>query len=783
MNNTTQNLSQNKQDELIKLDLRRWFYRILSYWWLFVICLGAAMFGGYYYVKNAVPLYSTDATLLIKDAGKSGGISEVGILLAEGLAGGGKSMDNEIQILKSLTLMEKVVDKLGANVTYYKEKEGKEVELYTDFPLLLDTFAFIGERPFGLSFYLEIKNDKSFGFRYSEGGTFNNCKYNEIFTNDGGIYQLSLREGGNLIPGIYRVQIRPKELVAYSFKGRVFIQRIGSQTASSILSLQMTDPLPARARDVVNTLIQVYNEEEIEDKNRVLLSTLDFIDERVKILTKELDIVEGGIQDFKSRNSILTDNAASSRSYAVGEIRSALDRLSDLEVKKELLSSLETLVRSDLQNKELIPANLIADNPVLGGLVGQYNSSLLERDRLVISASAQNPTLILLEQQMIDVRTLIIETIQNLRRDLSIPMRTIQSKIDNLERNISTVPSMEKALLEQKRTQSIKENLFLFLLQKREETALSEAVTAPNTRIVDRARTPKFPIFPQKRMIYMASAALGLIFPLLLVTLLGFFETKIQAEDMITDLTSIPILGRIALSTKKEDIVVKKGTRSAIAEMFRLLRTNLNYLNVKNEKQVLAITSSVSGEGKSFIGLNLAMTIALSNKKVILLGMDLRKPKMHQYLGVENGIGISNYLVQQAELEDVIHVFPDNKNLSYITSGAIPPNPAELILSDRMDELIKRLKEEYDYIIIDTPPIGLVSDALLLRQYVSNILVVVRQKYTKKAMVRDLETLYKNGELKGAGLVFNAVKMGRGYYGYGGYNYGYGQGYYTSEED
>jgi capsular exopolysaccharide synthesis family protein len=384
---------------------------------------------------------------------------------------------------------------------------------------------------------------------------------------------------------------------------------------------------------------------------------------------------------------------------------------------------------------------------------------------------------------MVDIRALILETIQNLRQDLNIPMRTIQAKIENLERNISTVPSMEKALLEQKRTQSIKENLFLFLLQKREETALSEAVTAPNTRIVDRARTPKFPIFPQTRMIYMACAALGLIVPLLLVTLLGFFETKIQAEDMITDLTSIPILGRIALSKKKEDIVVKKGTRSAIAEMFRLLRTNLNYLNIKNEKQVLVITSSVSGEGKSFIGLNLSMTIALSNKKVILLGLDMRKPKMHQYLGVENGVGMSNYLVQQAELEDVVRVFPENKNLSYITSGAIPPNPAELILSDRMKELITRLKEEYDYIIIDTPPIGLVSDALLLREYVSNIMVVVRQKYTQKTMVRDLETLYKNDELKGAGIVFNAVKMGRGYYGYGGYNYGYGQGYYTSEDD
>ena len=774
--------NKNNQNDIIKIDLQRWFFRLLSYWWLFIICMIAALYAGHYYIKNAIPQYSTNATLLIKDTGKSGGISEVGILLAEGLSGGGKSMDNEIQILKSLTIMEKVVEKLDAHVKYFQVGDDKDKELYTDSPITIDTFAFIGERPFGLGFSVEIREGNEFGFRYSSNNDWTIHTYGEVFTNEAGIYQISKREGKILNKGIYRVQISAVESIARSIRGRLFVKRIGSQTASSVLNLRMTDPVPKRARDVINTLIATYNEEEVADKNRVLLSTLDFIDERVKILTKELDIVEGGIQNFKSRNEILSNDAASSRGYAIGEIRTALQSLSQFEVRKELLSSLETMVRTDMENKELIPANLIVDNPVLGGLVNQYNSSVLERDRLARSASAENPSLIILEEQMVDIRSLIIETIQNIRNDLNIPVRTLEQKIAGLERNIGNVPSMEKALLEQMRTQGIKENLFLFLLQKREETALSEAVTAPNTRVVDAARTPKYAIFPQIRMTYMACGALGLIVPLLLVTLLGFFETKIQAEDMITDLTSIPILGRIAFSKKKEDIVVKKGTRSAIAEMFRLLRTNLNYLNIKKENQILAVTSSISGEGKSFIGLNLAMTIALSNKKVILLGLDMRKPKMHQYLGVDNGAGMSNYLVQQAELEDVVHIFPNNKNLSYITSGAIPPNPAELILSDRMEELMTKLKSEYDYVIIDTPPIGLVSDALLLRKYVSNILVVVRQKYTKKAMVRDLETLYKNDELKGAGLVFNAVKMGRGYYGYGGYNYGYGQGYYTEED-
>lgn len=781
MNYTTNNKS--KQEELIKIDLKRWLYRLISYWWVFIICMILALYGGHRFIKNAIPEYSTSAILLIKDAGKSGGISEGSILLQEGLSGGNKSMDNEIQILKSLTLMEKVIQKLKININYFKEnKNNLKTELYQNSPIILDTFAFLGERPFGLSLLIEVKDNKTFKVKYlpsSEGSTYS---YNQFFTDKAGYFKISLNPEVPLIPGSYRIQIRPIELLAYSIRNHLQVLRIGSQRNSSILDLRMTDPVPKRAKDVLNTLIEVYNEEEINDENRVLLNTIDFIDQRVKILAKELDVVEDRIQNFKSKNAIITDDASSSRTFTLNEIRSSLQSLSDLEVKKEMLASLERLVISNVGNTQLLPANLIADNPVLSDLVNQYNTSLLERDRLAKVASAENPSLIILEEQMSDVRDLILQTIQNLQQDLTIPMRKIENKLDDLQQNMSSVPSMEKALLEQKRTQSIKENLFLYLLRKREETALSNAITAPNTRIVDAARTPKLPIYPQKRMIYIACAALGFIVPFLLVTLLGFFESKIQAEETIKELTNIPILGRIAFSKKKENVVVKSGNRSAISEMFRLLRTNLNYLNVERKKQVLLITSSVSGEGKSFIGLNLAMTIALSNKKVVLLGLDMRKPKMHEYLGVENSRGISNYLIHQSELQEVIHTYPDNPNLSYITSGPIPPNPAELILSERMDELIQQLQETYDYVVIDTPPIGLVSDALLLRKHTSNILVVIRQKYTKKAMVRDLESLYQNKELEGAGLVFNAVKMGRSYYGYGGYSYGYGQGYYVNDE-
>jgi len=265
-------------------------------------------------------------------------------------------------------------------------------------------------------------------------------------------------------------------------------------------------------------------------------------------------------------------------------------------------------------------------------------------------------------------------------------------------------------------------------------------------------------------------------------------ETTIQSEETVKSLTNIPILGRITHHKKDEKIVVKTGDRSAINEMFRLLRTNLNYLNPDSDKQVLLITSSVSGEGKSFIAINLAIALSLSNKKVVLLGLDLRKPKMASYLGVDHkSAGISNYLIGKSTLNDIVHQFQDNPNFSYISSGPIPPNPAELILSDRMKQLIDELQEDYDYILIDSPPIGLVSDALQLRDYVSNILIVVRHQLTRKVMLKNLEEMYKNKDLENSVIILNDIKRNRssygyGYgYGYGGYHYGYGQGYYKEE--
>ena len=766
---------------MIRVDFLKLFWRLVSYWWLFLLCFIIAIASAKFYLRYAEFQYSARAILLIKDAGQSGDISAANILSASEGGRGTKAMDNEIQILKSLTLMEKVVERLHLEVAYYRIGKLKEAELYMDSPFVLDSFQLNPNNIFGATFFLELKDYESFLLKNSEDDPGVRCYYGLPFENENGRFVISLSPKNAIVKGDYRMTIRTKESRANTYKFRLLIERIGNQFSSSVLELKIVDEVPQRASDILNTLIEIYNEEEIKDENKILDNTLLFIDNRVVDLVNELDSVEGGIQRFKSDNEIINENASSSMNYTLGEIRTALQEISNLEIQKNKLQSLERFLVKDNTSYDLIPANLIAENPALGALVNQYNSLVIRHKQISVTASERNPSRIALEGQVTDLRKLILETIQNLRKDIQIPIKEIEQNLQKLRRSMSSIPGIEKRLVEKMRTQQVKEQLFLFLLQKREETALSEAVTTAKTRTIDRARTPQFPIYPKPKLILMASAVIGLLAPLLIVLLLSLLETKVDSEETIKQLTGIPIMGRIAFKKGTENIVVKHGSRSAINEMFRLLRTNLNFINHNKSKQTIMLTSSISGEGKTFIALNLGITLSLSGKKVILLGLDLRKPKLAKYLGVEQGKGVTNYLVGQSSVDDVIKNYEGHPNLFYITSGPTPPNPAELILSEKMETLLEELTQKYDYVLIDTPPLGLVSDALLLRKYVDNIFIVVRQNMTRKVMLRNLENMHQNKELEKASIIFNGVKKGKRYYGYGGYYYGKDQSYYVEE--
>ncbi|MEM6963169.1 MAG: polysaccharide biosynthesis tyrosine autokinase [Bacteroidota bacterium] len=779
-NNNNISTATEKRSEVIRVDFQKVLAKMLSYWWLFLLGLIIAVGGAKIYLRYATPEYSARAILLIKDAGQSGNISAQDIIAANDIWSGGKAMDNEIQILNSLTLMEKVVSRLKLNIQYYRIGNFKETDIYKETPFFLDSLELARKDGFGVTFFIELNDYHSFLLKRWEEDPGTRYYFGVPFENEAGRFTINLNPREAVVKGGYRLEIGAIEPTAYAYKSKVQVQRIGD-VSSSVLELSLMDPVGQKASDILNTLIDVYNEEEIKDENKVFDNTLEFIDSRVEDLVVELDSVEGGIQRFKSSNEIISESASSSMDYTLDEIRGALREISNYEIQKNVLQSLENFLLQDNFETNLIPANLIAESPVLTGLVSQHNELVISNKQLAATASKQNPTRMVLEEQIADTRDLILRTIQNLKRDIQIPIQAIENNIRNLKRSMSSIPGIEKKLLEKMRTQEVKEKLFLFLLQKREETALSEAVTTAKTRTIDRARTPKFPVYPQPNLILVASGLLGLVVPFFLVLLISTFETKVESEEMINQLTTIPVLGRIVFNKGKENIVVKHGSRSAINEMFRMLRTNLNFINHGKSKQIIMMTSSVSGEGKTFIALNLGIALSLADKKVMLLGMDLRKPKLATYLGVNQSKGITNYLVGQNEIEEITQQVAEHPNLFCITSGPIPPNPAELIISGKMEKLIETLSQTYDYILIDTPPIGLVSDALLLRGVVDNILVIVRHKFTRKVMLRNLENMYQNGELKNVSLIFNGVKQGGKYYGYGGYYYGKNQGYYVDQ--
>ncbi|MBL4708659.1 MAG: polysaccharide biosynthesis tyrosine autokinase [Flavobacteriales bacterium] len=772
-------VNRNKTPDL-KIDINFWLQKIVSDWWIFVIGLAIFIPAGQLYLRYTVPEYSSKAKLLIKDVGNSGGLSEASILTEGlGIKASGKDMDNEIQILRSRPVITRVVEKLNAHVTIFRKGLVKSTDLYGMAPFKLERFTIpSGKRQF--NFYIKVDYNKKFEFRVEPDLEGENLySFGEKFSNEYGDFQLSLIPEEKVFAGIYQIKVSDPQDVANSFKNKVTIEVIGKQGASGILELKLIDPSPKKARDFVNTLIEVYNEDQVFENTLVFKNTIEFIDKRIKSLTTELNSIESDIERFKSENDIISQTAEASLDYNLEELRSSLGKLSSYEVEKDVLSSLEENLKNN--KNDLIPTNISNTNSSLGGLIDEYNSLFLKRKRLLKIVSLTNDRIENLDLRLKDLKKLIFRTLAIVKKDLQIPTKKTRDEISKLKRNLTKIPSVEKRLLEKLRMQAIKENLFLFLLQKREETELSNAITTANTRIIESALRARSPIFPQKKLTLVASILLGAFLPLIFILLKILLERKVDSEDAITRITGVPIIGRISRNTSKEKKFLDQKGRTMQAEMFKLLRTNLNYTNLEKKQQILAITSSSTGEGKSVTAINLGLTISFSEKKVVIIDMDLRKPKLAKYMGLGNEKGVTSYLTGNNTLKEILHKTENNEYCYFISSGPIPPNPTEMIMSEKMKQLIEELKKEFDYIIMDSPPIGVVSDALLLREFITNTLYIVRNKYTLRSSIHYLEEQYQNGELVNPFIVVNDIKIRKNGSAYKGYVSNYGSDYYLKE--
>lgn len=763
-----------------KIDPKKWGWKILSYWWLFVLALGISIPIGQAYLRYSTPKYMTRSKLLIKGVQGSGGLSELSILSdGLGLGEGGKDLLNEIEILKSRPILVNVVNRLKANITYFRQGRFRDTELYKDSPVLIKDYKLVEGRA-QLSFFIEMGYYKDFQFSREEGAEGETHNFGEPFENKYGTFLINQSTTAKLNPGTYQVNIMPVENVANGYKSSLEIEVLGANyRSSSVLELRLVDPTPQKARDIINTLIEVYNEEEVSDKTLVLKNTVHFVNSRIANLTYELDSIESNIQGFKSDNNIITETAASSLDFSLTELRTSVAKLAQFELEKELLVALESNLSKNPES--LIPTNVAGDAPALAGLIDEYNGLYLRKKKLAQTVSDENPLLNQYEDELNDLRALITQSLKNSQSNLDIPLKQAEREIVSLRKDLMTVPAVEKSLIEKLRLQSIKENLYLFLLQKKEETELSMAISTAGTRVIESARSSGGAIFPNKKFTRLGSILLGLFIPIVIIILIDLLITTVESEATLKNLTTVPVIGRIAHYEKKQSPRLAPGERSIRAEMFKLLRTNLNFTNIKKEKEVFVVTSSMSGEGKSITAINLAITIGLSGKKVVVVDMDLRKPKIDQYLGSQKALGVTNYLVEESELADVLVKHEEYENFYFITAGPLPPNPAELIMSDRAKDLIEALKKEFDYVIIDCPPIGVVSDGLLLRDHLTKMLYVVRHRKTKREALEYMEEQHLNGELVKPNIIMNDIKVGSKNKAYGGYASGYGGGYYTKK--
>jgi len=723
-NNFNNHLETNQDEDI---DIRRLIGRLLKYWYLLVIFLPLSLSIAYVYLRYTNPVFESSTIVLIKDEKESGKLSEEQILSEIGLGQSNKKIDNEILVFQSSLLMKEVVEKLQLEFTYIGKGRVRNADLYIASPVKITNWV-PKKGVEAVDFELELKDAGMFVIMYNDveyKGEFGKTIFipagslNITFSGDG--INNNTREK-------FEIKLRTSETAAISLSKNIKVEQEGKKT--SALRLRLEDPVAQRATDVLNELVNAYNRQVIIEKNKVYENTLRFIDERITLLTQELNQVEGEAESYKSKFSMVDMSAEGS--MILTEIAEYRKELTETDVQLEILNSIEAFLNSNKENFEFVPTNLSLNNLTLTGLLQRFNTLLEERAVLMATVGSGHPNMSLMNKQLSNLRLTIIDNIKSIKKDLLIVQNSTKTQNFNLQKRLQSLPARERELVEIERQKAIKENLYVFLLQKREETALSLAVASGSALVIEPARNTNIPIKPKPNMIWLIALGLGLLLPMALAYLLDMFNDKIETESDIASGTSTPVAGIVAFSSKKESVVVHSHSRSAIAEMFRLLRANLNFIASGHSIQTLLMTSSISGEGKSFIALNLGMTQAISGKKVLILELDLRKPKQELYIGMEerSKMGISNYIVDEhVSLNDIIQQIPQHENMYVIASGPKPPNPGELILSPRLRELMLELREKFDFIILDAPPVGLVADALQLADLADASLYVVRQAW------------------------------------------------------
>jgi tyrosine-protein kinase Etk/Wzc len=767
----------NTRSELFSLSLRDLFYKYVRFLPVFVLSVAIGLFGSYLYLRYATSIYSTSAIMIIKSE-QQGGKSDK----FDDLFGGGKSQNiqSEIEILKSKALMTRVVQKKNLQISYYAIGKFKTINIYKYGPFVLDVAQIAdSSRPFTL----KLKFANSQQFKVNEDNTL--LSFGNYFKNSYGTFRL-VRNPQAGIGKEYKIEYQPLDAAAAVYARSIQVAPKSIGTGILVISMESTNP--SLGADIVNQLMLEYGDNTKEVKNRTSDQMIDFIDNRIGIIGTELDSVKNNLLKYSQEHNLIDIEKQSSVFF--GNISEADKAINEQQLQLVIAEGIESYLKDKKYEfaQAVVPSSFTLSDATLNELIGGYNKLQLDRQQLLDGNVPEgNPVVQENKQQIEKLRQSILENLSNIKTSYVKTIKAFQANSTLSESQLKNLPFKEKGYLDIRRQVEYKQTIYNLLQEKREETAISRASTISNTQIVEKAYVSGIPIKPNRRSIQLMAILLGLALPALFVFGSEVLNDKVSTRFDIEKITTAPILGEIGHSYSESVLIVNKTTRSMVAEQFRIVRSNLQYIIGKAEKFTLLVTSSFSGEGKSFLSTNIGAVLALAGKRTVILEFDIRKPKVLSGLNMPKGQGLTNYLVGKSEnLLELIKQVPDQDNLFVLGCGPVPPNPSELLLSARVDEMFAWLRQHFDVIIIDTAPVGMVSDAQTLSKFADCTLYMVRQGHTFKKQVVLIDEFYRENKLPKVSIIINDVKMkaGYGYYGYGRYGYGYGYGYgsYYEEE-
>ena len=798
MKETDFNEAQESKEE--NIDVKELLFKYLIHWPWFVGAVVVCLIAAWVYLYTSTPVYNISATVLIKDdkkGGSAGMLSGLESLGLDGMVSSSQNIDNEIEVLRSKTIVKEVVEDLGLYISYTDEDEFPSRNIYKTSPVqvsLTPQEADLLEEPMIVKMALQPQGSMDVTVKIDDDEYQKHFeKLPAVFPTDKGTLAFfltpdSISSSKRILEETTASEKTTRNItatinkplaVAKAYCKNMTIEPTSKTTSVAVISLKNSNV--QRGKDFINKLLEMYNINTNNDKNEVAQKTAEFINERISIISKELGSTEKDLESFK-RGAGITDLTSDAQIALTGSAEYEKKRVEN-QTQINLLQDLQKYMQNE--GYEVLPSNIGLQDLNLAAAINRYNEVLVERKRLLRTSTENNPTIINLDTSISAMKENVQVSLDRVLRGLFITKADLDREANRYSRRISEAPGQEREFVSIARQQEIKAGLYLMLLQKREENAITLAATANNAKIIDDAIADDAPVSPRSKITYLIALILGVGIPVGVIYLLELTKFKIEGRSDVEKLTSLPIVGDIPLTDEKQGaIAVFENQNNLMSETFRNIRTNLQFM-LENDKKVILVTSTVSGEGKSFISANLAISLSLLGKKVVIVGLDIRKPGLNKVFNIpRKEVGITQYLANpEKNLMDLVQLSDVSKNLYILPGGTVPPNPTELLARDGLDKAIETLKKNFDYVILDTAPVGMVTDTLLIGRVADLSVYVCRADYTHKNEYTLINELAEKDKLPSLCTVINGLDLKKRkygyYYGYGKYGkyYGYGKRY------